>query len=87
MCMNGWISEALIVQRVRGLCLLSLYHGQVSISALCLKMGGRGHPLPVGGEGLPGPSEGQVGPRPDDRNAERRPGQPKGGDLLPEEEP
>lgn len=42
--------------------------------------------MPVGGERLSGSEEGKVRPRPDDRHPARRPGQPEGGALLPQEE-
>lgn len=51
-----------------------------------LQMGGRGHLVPVGGERLSGSAKGKVRPRPDHRHAARRPGQPEGGTLLPQEE-
>lgn len=50
-----------------------------------LQMGGGGHLVPVGGERLSGPAEGKVWPRPAHRHSARRPGQPEGGTLLPQE--
>lgn len=51
-----------------------------------MQMGGRGHLVPVSGEGLSGSEESKVRPRPDHRHSPRRPGQPEGGALLPQEE-
>lgn len=42
--------------------------------------------MPVSGEGLSGSEESKVRPRPDHRHSPRRPGQPEGGALLPQEE-
>lgn len=42
--------------------------------------------MSVGGERLSGSEESQVRPRPDHRHPARRPGQPEGGALLPQEE-
>lgn len=53
---------------------------------LLMQMGGRGHLVPVSGEGLSGSEESKVRPRPDHRHSPRRPGQPEGGALLPQEE-
>lgn len=52
-----------------------------------LQMGGRGHLVPVSREGLSGSEESKVRSRPDHRHSPRRPGQPEGGALLPQEEP
>lgn len=51
-----------------------------------LQMGGGGHLVPVSREGLSGSEEGKVWPRSDHRHSARRPGQPEGGALLPQEE-
>lgn len=43
--------------------------------------------MPVSREGLSGSEESKVRSRPDHRHSPRRPGQPEGGALLPQEEP
>lgn len=51
-----------------------------------LQMGGGGHLVSVSRERLSGSEEGKVWPWPDHRHSARRPGQPEGGALLPQEE-
>lgn len=71
-------------------CTHLLVNSHLAIIPLCvsclLQMGGRGHLVPVGGERLSGSAEGKVRTRPDHLHAARRPGQPEGGTLLPQEE-